>query len=110
MIFWDMTPEAQVAGGKFNKYDYIKQRLQGHPEGSLEKYDSDHRAPAPLTMNMANKGGATGMDSLCVHGDSHLPAVPRGPSYQHMKHTHPEATQTSPRHTRSYPFPIYPQY
>lgn len=34
----------------------------------------------------------------------------RGPSYQHMKHTHPEATQTSPRHTRSHPFPIYPQY
>ena len=46
-------------------------------------------------MNVASKGGTTGRDSLFVHGNSHLPAVLRGPSSQHMKHTHPEATLIS---------------
>ena len=33
MIFLDMTPEAQVAVGKFNKYDYLKQQPPGASRG-----------------------------------------------------------------------------
>ena len=40
-------------------------------------------------MNMVNKGGTTGEDTLCIYRQLHLPAGLCGPSYQRMKHTNP---------------------
>lgn len=61
--------------------------------GEHGEYDSGHGASASVTVNVVNRGGSSGHDSLCAYGDSHLQAVLRGPSYQHVKHTHPEATR-----------------
>lgn len=91
-----MTPEAQVTEGKFSKYDHIEQQPPGASRGEPGEYDSDPGAPASLAMNVVNKGGSSGHGSLCACGDSHLPAVLRGPSYQHVKHAHPEATRPIP--------------
>ena len=91
-----MTPEAQVTEGKFSKYDHIEQQPPGASSGEPGEYDGDHGAPASLAVNVVNKGGSSGHGSLCACGDSHLPAVLCGPSYQHVKHAHPEATRPIP--------------